>query len=419
MKKIVQNCLVLTAIILGACNGSDDVQSPDQMPDTNAPENPVSDDTDSEDPDSENPDSEDPASVNGVTLENAFPNLQFSRPLDLQSPADDTDRIFVAEQGGSINVFSNEETVSESATFLDIENTLVSSGELGLLGLAFHPNYETNGFFYVTYTPTSDLAVVSRFQVSGADPNVADVNSETILLRIPQPFTNHNGGQLAFGTDGYLYIASGDGGSAGDPQGNAQNLGNLLGKILRIDVDATENGLAYAIPADNPFTNSSSARHEIYAYGLRNPWRFSFDVQTDSLWAGDVGQNAIEEIDRIQSGGNYGWNTLEGTQCFNSTTCDTDGFIPPVFEYDQTRGDKSITGGHVYRGETNTSLQGLYIYGDFVSGRIWGLSTNLGSDLTNQLLIESNLSISSFGTDNNNELYVCAFDGAIYKFVER
>ncbi|TMM55915.1 PQQ-dependent sugar dehydrogenase [Maribacter algarum] len=361
----------------------------------------------------------DPIPEEGLTLQNAFPNLSFSKPLDLQSPDDDTDRIFVVEQGGVIRVFANDAVTSQSNIFLDIASNLVSRDELGLLGLAFHPNYSTNGLFYVTYTPSADLAVVSSFRVSSSNSNIADPTSETILLRIPQPFANHNGGQLAFGPDGYLYIASGDGGSGGDPQGNAQNLTNLLGKILRIDVDRTENGLEYAIPSDNPFVTSRSAQHEIYAYGLRNPWRFSFDVQTDLLWAGDVGQNRIEEIDIIENGGNYGWNTLEGTQCFDSPTCDSGGFIAPIFEYDQSDNDRSITGGYVYRGQSTPSLQGRYIYGDFISGRIWGLSTNLETNITNnQLLAESRLPISSFGTDTNNELYICAYDGNIYKFVE-
>lgn len=366
-----------------------------------------------------NPNPIDAIPEDGITLQNAFPNLNFSKPLDLQSPDDGTNRIFVVEQGGTIEVFANDETVSESTTFLDIQNDLVSQGELGLLGLAFHPDYSSNGLLYIFYTPSSDVAVVSSFQVSSADPNVVDLGTETVLLRIPQPFANHNGGQVAFGADGYLYIASGDGGSGGDPQGNAQNLTNLLGKILRIDVDRTETGLEYAIPSDNPFVDSSSARHEIYAYGLRNPWRFSFDVQTDMLWAGDVGQGAIEEIDVIEKGGNYGWNTLEGTRCFNADTCTTSNSIAPVFEYGQSANDRSITGGYVYHGPGLSSLQGRYIYGDFISGRIWALSTNLGGNLSNQLLMESGLSISSFGTDNANEIYMCAFDGKIYKFVER
>ncbi|MFK7812189.1 MAG: sorbosone dehydrogenase family protein [Maribacter sp.] len=390
MKSILNISLILIIIIFIGCKGSDDSESvgPDPIPE------------------------------NSISLENAFSNLTFFKPLDLQSPADGTDRIFVVEQGGTIKVFPNDQVAPESATFLDVSNDLVSTGELGLLGLAFHPNYGSNGLFYVAYTPSSDLLLISSFQVDSSDPDVADSGSEIILLSIPQPFANHNGGQLAFGPDGYLYIAAGDGGSGGDPQGNAQNLGNLLGKILRIDVNNTQNDLAYAIPSDNPFLDNTSARQEIYAYGLRNPWRFSFDVQSNLLWAGDVGQNAIEEIDIIVNGGNYGWNVLEGTNCFNSETCDFNAFIAPVFGYDQSSNDKSITGGYVYRGSELPSLQGLYIYGDFVSGRIWGLSSDLQSSAVNQLLIESRLSISSFGTDANNELYVCAFDGIIYKFVE-
>lgn len=388
MNRIFKISFVFLVVILLACNNSDDSRSPDPIPE------------------------------NTIALQNAYPNLRFSKPLDLQSPSDGTDRVFVVEQGGTIKVFPNAETVAESTTFLDISNDLISRDELGLLGLAFHPNFGTNGLFYLAYTPSADLLVVASFQVSDSDSNSADASSETILLRIPQPFANHNGGQLAFGPDGYLYVASGDGGSGGDPQGNAQNLTNLLGKILRIDVDLNENGLAYAIPSDNPFVGNTAARDEIYAYGLRNPWRFSFDVQTSFLWAADVGQNAIEEINVIESGANYGWNTLEGTQCFNATSCDNSGFEAPVFEYDQSANDRSITGGYVYRGQTMASLQGLYVYADFISGRVWALSTNLGGNLSNQLLVESRLPISSFGTDANNELYLCAFDGAIYKFVE-
>lgn len=388
MKRIFEFSSIFLLVISVGCNNSDDGRSADPIPE------------------------------NTITLQNAYPNLRFSKPLDLQSPADGTDRIFVVEQDGSIKVFPNNAQVSDPTTFLDISGNVISRDELGLLGMAFHPNYDSNGLFYLAYTPSAALLVVSSFQVSGSNPDTAEPSSETILLRIPQPFANHNGGQLAFGQDGYLYIATGDGGSGGDPQGNAQNLGNLLGKILRIDVNRTENGMAYGIPADNPFLNDTTARDEIYAYGLRNPWRFSFDVQTNVLWAADVGQNAIEEIDVIESGANYGWNTLEGTQCFDANNCDNTGFRAPVFEYDQSANDRSITGGYVYRGPTLAALQGRYIYGDFISGRIWALSTNLESALTNQLLVESRLPISSFGTDANEELYVCAFDGMIYKFVE-
>lgn len=355
---------------------------------------------------------------NAVSLVNAFPNLSFSRPLDLQSPSDNTDRIFVAEQGGTIKVFQNDSSVQTTATFLDIGNNISSTGELGLLGFAFHPNYQTNGFFFVMYTPSNNLCVVSRFQVSETNPDETDINSETVLLRIPQPATNHNGGQLAFGPDGFLYIASGDGGGSGDPDGNAQNLNNLLGKILRVDVNSTGDGSDYAIPSDNPFINVDESRGEIYAYGLRNPWRFSFDVQTDRIWVGDVGQGELEEIDIIEKGGNYGWNVLEGNSCYNSTDCDSSGTVAPVFEYNHDANDKSVTGGYVYRGSKVPSLEGFYIYGDFISGRIWALSTNLGGTLTNKLIADTELSIASFGTDSNNEIFVCSFDGNIYRFEE-
>lgn len=344
-----------------------------------------------------------------LALVNAFSNLSFNQPLDLQSPDDGTDRIFVVEKRGRIVVFENDSDIAVSTDFLNLSGISTAS-EQGLLGLAFHPNYSSNGNFYVFYTPTAGLAVVSRFSVSG-DANVADASSEEVLLEIPQPQTNHNGGQIAFGPDGFLYIAVGDGGGGGDPDNNAQNRSNLLGNILRIDVDAQENGLNYAIPASNPFLNDTSVRPEIYAYGLRNPWRMSFDVQDGTLWTADVGQGAREEINTIVNGGNYGWKILEGTTCF-SGDCETAGLEAPVFEYGHDNGDRSVTGGFVYRGAAIPSLAGKYIYGDFVSGRIWALDVAGG---VNELLLESRLSIASFGTDNDNEIYVCGFGGTIYK----
>jgi glucose/arabinose dehydrogenase len=346
-------------------------------------------------------------------LVNAFPQLSFSQPLDLQSPDDGTNRIFVAEKGGRIRVFTNEPTVNEDTVFLDLSANLSTVSEQGLLGLAFHPNYQSNGFFYVYYTPTAGLSQVSRFTVS-ANAAIADAASELVLLEIPQPATNHNGGQIAFGPDGYLYIALGDGGGGGDPFENGQDRSTLLGSILRIDVDSQENGLNYSIPTDNPFIGEPNVREEIYVYGLRNPWRMSFDTQTGDLWTGDVGQNAIEEIDVVVSGGNYGWPIFEGTRCF-SGDCNDTGLIDPIFEYAQDNGDRSITGGFVYRGTTVPSLQGKYIYGDFVSGRIWALELD---GTLNELVEASRLNIASFGTDTSQELYVCAFDGSIYKFQE-
>jgi len=354
-----------------------------------------------------------------ITIVNAFPNLSFSRPVDLQSPNDTTNRIFIVEQSGIINVFDNDSLVANSSVFLDIESIVDDSdNEMGLLGIAFHPDYQNNGYFYINYTSSRTQSVVSRFQVSSSNSNLADINSELRLLEIPQPFTNHNGGKLTFGPDGFLYIASGDGGSGGDPQGNAQNRENLLGNILRIDVDNTENGLNYAIPNDNPYAGSSTFRNEIYAYGLRNPWRISFDIETGMLWAGDVGQNQFEEIDIIENGNNYGWNITEGDNCFNANTCDTTNLTAPVFEYNHDAGDLSITGGYVYRGDTVTLLQGRYVYADFVSGRIWSFDANINGTPDNELLKNTNFNISSFGTDTNNELYFCSFDGAIYRFEE-
>ena len=349
------------------------------------------------------------AEGDALALINAFPNLSFNQPLDLQSPNDDTDRIFVVEKRGRIVVFENEASTTSNTDFLTLSNISTTS-EQGLLGLAFHPNYRNNGHFYVFYTPTTTLAVVSRFTVSD-DNNVADAGSEVVLLEIPQPQTNHNGGQLSFGPDGYLYVAVGDGGGAGDPDNNAQNRSNLLGSILRIDIDNQGNGLNYAIPSNNPFANETSVRPEIYAYGLRNPWRMSFDIQDGSLWTADVGQGTREEINTIVSGGNYGWKILEGTTCF-SGDCATSELEAPVFEYGHDNGDRSITGGFVYRGTALPSLVRKYVYGDFVSGRVWALDS---ASTANELLLEPRLSISSFGTDNANELYVCDFGGTIYK----
>jgi len=358
-----------------------------------------------------------PPLPSGIEVVNAFPELRFTRPVDFQSPEDGTNRAFVVEQPGVINVFSNDVDVQQSTVFLNLENRVDDSeGEMGLLALAFHPDYASNGFFYVNYTPSRTLSRISRFQVSSSDANIANPASETVLLEFPQPFTNHNGGKLSFGPDGLLYIASGDGGSAGDPQGNAQNINNLLGAILRIDVNRVENGLNYGIPADNPFVNNPNARPEIYAYGLRNPWRISFDFQTNTLWAGDVGQDDFEEIDLIEIGNNYGWNTLEGFNCFGADDCDQTGLTLPVFEYSHNNGDLSITGGYVYRGSGVPELQGRYIYGDFVSGNIWALNITPSGTANNELIDNTDLNVAAFGTDMNNELYICSFDGAIYRF---
>lgn len=329
------------------------------------------------------------------------------------------DRYAVVEQGGTIQVL--DPNFVPVSTLLDISANVLFSGEQGLLGLAFDPNVENNGYFYVNYVSAktggrcaaaSDARCtrISRFQLNQTAGvfNLTAVNpaSEKVLLEISQPFDNHKGGMLAFGTDNYLYIALGDGGDAGDPLGHGQNLSTLLGKILRIDPNG---GDPYAIPSNNPFVATANARAEIWAYGLRNPWRFSFDRQTGSLWAGDVGQHLYEEVDIITSGGNYGWNAREGKHAYAGSL--PPGAIDPVWEYDHSQG-LSITGGYVYRGNAMPALRGQYIYGDFVSGAIWALDTN---NYTNQLLINSNGSPSAFGEDNNGEIYMVDYSGSILR----
>jgi glucose/arabinose dehydrogenase len=347
----------------------------------------------------------------------AFPQLSFTRPVDLQTPDDDTNRIFVVEQAGRIYSFLNDKITSSKTLFLDITDLVDDSGnEMGLLGLAFHPNFKDNGFFFVDYT-ANDQSVISRFKVNSINPDVGDKSSEQVILEVDQPFSNHNGGQIGFGADGYLYISLGDGGSGGDPQGHGQNQMTLLGSILRIDVDNSETGENYGIPVSNPFYNNGNGfREEIYAYGLRNPWRFSFDPITGWLWSGDVGQNRIEEIDIIQSGKNYGWNTMEGSSCYSpSTNCDATGLELPIHEYSHSIGN-TITGGYVYRGKLVPELYGAYVYADFGSGRIWMLEYNGLNDPVNTEIIDTDLNIASFGTDQKNELFICAFDGKIYNF---
>ncbi|MDP2302470.1 MAG: PQQ-dependent sugar dehydrogenase [Ignavibacteria bacterium] len=356
-----------------------------------------------------------------TTIQVAFPNLTFNQPVDIQHAGDNSDRLFVVSQSGTISVFQNDPNVTSAKVFLNITDIVVSGGERGLLGLAFHPDYENNGYFYINYTGGSPLKTfVSRFQVS-TNPDSAIKSSELVLISFTQPYTNHNGGQVSFGPDGYLYIATGDGGSGGDPQSNGQNKSVLLGKILRIDVNGTSGSNNYSIPADNPFANNLSGwREEIFAYGLRNPWRFSFDPVTNWNWCADVGQNVWEEINIIQNGKNYGWKIMEGAHCYSpSTGCDTSGLTFPIFEYaHNSAGGYSVTGGFVYRGPNVPQLYGKYIYADYVSQKIWGLTYDGVNQAVNELLINSaGIGISSFGVDQYNELFICALsNGKIYKF---
>jgi glucose/arabinose dehydrogenase len=283
---------------------------------------------------------------------------------------------------------------------------------MGLLGLAFHPKFKENGYFYVNYTKNNPReTIVSRFKASSANATSIDPGSEIVLFRFDQPYSNHNGGKVLFGPDGYLYVSTGDGGSGGDPKNNAQNRSSWLGKILRIDVNSAEKG-RYGIPADNPYKgNKNGYREEIYAYGLRNPWRISFDDK-GQLWAGDVGQNEIEEVDIVEKGGNYGWRVKEGKADYKASDPKPEAtLMPPVWQYSHDNGDVSITGGYVYRGAQNGALKGKYIYADYASGRVWALTANGKKATNNQLLIERAGSISAFGEDQKNELYLCDLSG--------
>lgn len=355
-----------------------------------------------------------PTPTYSYQLEEAFPNLTFTRPVDLQNAGDGSDRVFVVEKAGVIRVFPNESTVASTMTFLDISARVNSSGgEQGLLGLAFHPDYGANGRFFVYYTIAGGNNRLSRFEVSAADPDAADPTSEAVLLELPkyQSASNHNGGQVAFGKDGYLYVAVGDGGSAGDPGGNAQDLTTLLGTILRLDADSQSLG-NYGIPDTNPFTFSTKGyRGEIYAYGFRNPWRFSFDPVTGWLWAGDVGQSNWEEVDVVEVGGNYGWDCYEGTHPYESSAlCDAlQDHIAPVHEYGHGDDGYSITGGYVYRGARLTSLVGRYVFADYGSGRIWAITFDGHTVSPADTLFDADFNISSFGVDEANELYILEY----------
>jgi glucose/arabinose dehydrogenase len=344
----------------------------------------------------------------------AFPNLSFELPVGLCSSTDGTGRLFVVGQMGLIYVFQNNANATAANIFLNITSQVHLGG---FLSLALHPNFSQNGYFYVNYLADNPLrTIIAQYSVSQSNPNQADNGSEKILMEIPQLYPVHNGGQLAFGLDGYLYIALGDGGPQGDPNGNAQNCSTLFGKILRVDVDRTSENLSYAIPSDNPFVgNSRGFREEIYAYGFRNPWKFSFDAVTGVLFAGDVGQDRMEEIDNVKNGGNYGWNIMEGTLVFaggNQT-----GLKMPIWAYGRDQGNATI-GGFVYRGANLTGVVGSYIYGDYVSGRIWAFSNYQSGNPVNRELLKIDFNITSFGLDEKNELYICAQDGKIYELKE-
>jgi hypothetical protein len=338
-----------------------------------------------------------------------------NQPLGLTQAGDS--RLFITEQPGLILVHDGTRVLG--TPFLDVRGLVSCCGERGLLGLAFHPQYGTNGFCYVYYTRPDGDIVIARYHVS-ANQNVADPSSATILLIIEHSeFGNHNGGQLQFGPDGYLYIGVGDGGSGGDPHNHAQDLSQYLGKILRLDVNAP----APYIPSSNPFINRGGVRPEIWAFGLRNPWRFTFDRETGDLFIADVGQNLFEEVDfqpRTSIGGeNYGWRRMEATHCFNPTSgCNDFSFTAPILEYSHADGSCSVTGGYRYRGVRMPSLRGAYFYGDYCTGKIW-VARQTGTFWSSQLLIDTDMSISSFGEDLNGELYVVDLRGSVFAFFER
>ena len=352
-----------------------------------------------------------------LRLERVFPNLSFATMTGLYQGQDG--RFYVLERPGRILTFENSPS-AQPQVFLDIRDKVDDSGsEMGLLGFALAPDFAQTGYFYLNYNAGSPRrTIIARYTAPGPRTQ-ADPASEQILLDVGQPFPNHKGGQTSFGPDGFLYIGFGDGGSGNDPQGNGQNRNVLLGKILRIDVSGGGSGLPYRIPADNPFVGQGGVRQEIWAYGFRNPWRFSFDRQTGELWAGDVGQNTREEIDLVTKGGNYGWVIMEGNGCVGSGSCDRTGLTLPVHEYRTASPNCSVTGGFVYRGSTVAALRGAYVFGDFCSGIIWGLRYDGGSVNEVAELVRSGLQISSFAQDNQGEIYALAYgsSGGIYRIV--
>jgi glucose/arabinose dehydrogenase len=353
----------------------------------------------------------------GVGLETVVDGLDF--PVWLASAPDDR-RLFVVEKGGRVVIVENGTLLP--TPFLDLRGRVSTGSEQGLLSLAFHPGYAANGRFFVNFTDTAGDTRVVEYRVSAGDPDRGDPGSARVILAIEQPFSNHNGGQILFGPDGMLYVGMGDGGSGGDPRGNGQDLGALLGKLLRIDVDG---GQPYAIPPDNPFVDTPGARPEVWAYGLRNPWRFSFDRETGDLTIADVGQNQYEEVNAVRGGGpglNYGWNVMEGVHCFEpSEGCDRSGLTLPVAEYDHGDGC-SVTGGFVYRGSRIPDLRGTYLYSDYCSGfvRSFRFENGRAEDERRWTELEPpDHSVPSFGEDADGELYLLSAGGTVHKVVPR
>jgi len=358
-----------------------------------------------------------------ITTQAVFANLSFTQPVALMQAPGDSTRWFVVEKAGLVQVFANDQNTASASVFLDIRSLANAAGEGGLLGLAFHPNFPVTPEAFVSYTQSGAplVSYVSRF-LSTDSGQTLNAATEEVILTIDQPATNHNGGNVSFGPDGFLYAGFGDGGGSGDPDGNGQDTSTLMGAILRLDV---EGGSPYGIPAGNPFEANAVCTGgtgiddcpEIFAWGLRNPWRFSFDTVTSKLWAGDVGQGDWEEVDVITAGGNYGWNVREGAHCFNPGTGCANTFIDPVSEYDHGLGG-SITGGFVYRGSTISELAGWYLFGDFTSGRLFGIPENSAAGTVPEILAETGLRIVSFGQDTDGEIYILNFVGTIHQIVD-
>jgi glucose/arabinose dehydrogenase len=359
------------------------------------------------------PSSFDPGSVS-LELDEFATGL--TGPIAVTHAGDRTGRVFVAEQGGRIVSF--DERGRNATVYLDLSSLTVPGGEQGLLGLTFHPDFRNNGRLFVNYTDSDGDTVIAEYRAADPSATSADPGSARVLMTVEQPYANHNGGHLAFGPDGYLYIALGDGGGAGDPGENGQGLGTLLGKILRVDVDS---GSPYSIPRGNPFRDQEDARPEIWSYGLRNPWRFSFDRATGEMWIGDVGQSALEEIDRAppgRGGLNFGWNDMEGSNCYDPPAeCEQDDTVLPITEYSHDFGC-SITGGHVYRGTREKDLLGGYFFGDYCSGTIWAVPADAPTGTRASEMLQTESSISSFGEDESGEVYLTDLaGGSVFRLV--
>jgi glucose/arabinose dehydrogenase len=347
-----------------------------------------------------------------VTLDTQLVAAGLTNPLYLTAPPADP-RLFVVEQPGRVRIVTNGSLLG--TPFLDITDRVLAGGERGLLSIAFHPDYASNGYFFVDYTDLAGDTRVERYRVT-ADPNVADRASAKLILFVDQPYSNHNGGLVLFGPDGMLYVGLGDGGSGGDPQGNGQDRGVLLGKLLRLDVDG---GDPYAIPADNPFAGVSEARGEIWAYGLRNPWRFAVDREAGMLYIADVGQNRREEVNVAPAGAgglNYGWNVMEGDECYGASACDRSGLTLPVLAYGHADGC-SITGGYVYRGQAIPALRGHYFYSDYCGGWVKSFRQDGGAAADQRVWGLKVGGVLSLGEDSAGELYVLSANGNVYRLV--